>query len=325
MTSWIVRTLTRLYPEPWRARYEPEFSAFLSTQKLTVATLLDVVWWACVERTHCWRDCRMDAARRSVALMLYAYLLAIVAAVNLYWTVDDTRLAPVMRTHAMWSTMFGAVAIASAVTLAAGAMACLPVLFSMLRLGSVGARRAIVWRLLFPLAALAVLVGWTFVGTMLAGGRWVPTPWDINGQLPVVPPGWPAVHVRWILGSTTGVVLAAGMVGSALTITQALQRSRFSTETLALWGREWVIDPFRAARVPLLVLAGSVVIASVGAVGWGLFAQHYASTGFHDASGGALIGTRSIFQGWIVSLVLFVTASAFAVRGARDTWGSRPE
>jgi hypothetical protein len=41
----------------------------------------------------------MDRRQHSLALMLYAYLGAIAAGINFYWSVDDTPLAAAMYDH----------------------------------------------------------------------------------------------------------------------------------------------------------------------------------------------------------------------------------
>src|SRR5260370_17011491 len=99
MQSWLVRQLIGLYPSTWPTRYRNEFQGFLETHPSNFQTILNVIGWAMYERVLSLGRFKMDRRQNSLVLMLYAYLAAIAAGVNFYWTVDDTPLAAAMHNH----------------------------------------------------------------------------------------------------------------------------------------------------------------------------------------------------------------------------------
>ncbi len=96
-------------------------------------------------------------------------------------------------------------------------------------------------------------------------------------------------------------MLFAGVVGSAIALRQAIDRSDVSQSTFT--------------RLMVFVLAASIVCMAVGVAGWGLLAEVYAPQTFHSAAGG-IFGSPTAVS-WIVSFVLFFGAAVAAVRGAR--------
>jgi len=64
----------------------------------------------------------MDRRQHSLALMLYAYLGAIAAGINFYWSVDDTPLAAAMYDHSALVTSWNPVRAGSLLALAAVAI-----------------------------------------------------------------------------------------------------------------------------------------------------------------------------------------------------------
>jgi hypothetical protein len=65
----------------------------------------------------------MDARQRTLVLMALAYLAAVAAGVNFYWTVSDTPLAAAMKSRPMLALSFRGVALGSLAALAAVASA----------------------------------------------------------------------------------------------------------------------------------------------------------------------------------------------------------
>jgi len=68
------------------------------------------------------RRFKMDRRQHSLALMLYAYLGAIAAGINFYWSVDDTPLAAAMYDHSALVTSWNPVRAGSLLALAAVAI-----------------------------------------------------------------------------------------------------------------------------------------------------------------------------------------------------------
>jgi hypothetical protein len=92
MRPHLSRTLIRLYPASWRARYEEEFATFLEAEPSDTRTALNIVAWACRERVRSFIEGDMAAPGRGLTLIGYAYLAAIVAGVNLYWMLTIRHL-----------------------------------------------------------------------------------------------------------------------------------------------------------------------------------------------------------------------------------------
>jgi hypothetical protein len=300
MKARMRRTLIRLYPASWRARYEEEFSTFLEAEH--ARTALNIIAWACRERVRAFIEDDMAIAGRGLTLMVYAYLASIVAGVNLYWTVDDTPLVGVMRFHVALFAFWRIVAWGAFVALAAAVGASVPIVFAMMRSAVANRRYDILRRLAFPPLALATLVVW--IALVTTRTHWAPTPWDITGEW-AAPAHWPPLAVRWVLGSITGLALSVGVVGTAIALSQAIDRSNMSQSTFT--------------RLMVFVLAASIVCMAVGVAGWGLLAGVYAPATFRSAAGG-IFGSPSVVS-WTLSAVLFVGAAVAAVRGVRASNG----
>ena len=305
MAGWLIR----LYPPAWRARYGEEFLVFLEARPVTSGNLLNVVGCALYERVRSFGVYKMSKLQNSLVLMAYAYLAAIAAGVNLYWTVDDTPLVDAMRAHAALFAWWNLVAAGSLVALAAVVALGLPALWAMLRFARTARRRDIVARLAFPPCAAALILIWIIVVAMKTG--WAPLFWDVMGQ--------PAA--RWELSSVTLILFVFGLFGSAFSLKQAIQRSALAEQQLTLFGRVVSIRPLQLAKIPALALAGSIVMMAVGVTGWGLLADQYAPAAFHARDGG-FFGSPNIVS-WMGSLALFVASAVTALRGARWIFDTR--
>ena len=92
MNARRARRLAGLYPQEWRTRYSEEFQLFLEDHPSDVRTILDVLGSATREHALSFWRLKMDRRRTCLALMFYTCMIAIVAGVNFYWTVDGTCL-----------------------------------------------------------------------------------------------------------------------------------------------------------------------------------------------------------------------------------------
>src|SRR5262249_55925145 len=99
MNKRLAHSLTGLYPRAWRARYGEEFQALLESPPNNVGALCDVVGRAIYEPLFYVGVLNMTPDQRSLALMAYAWLAAVAAGANFYWTVADTPMATAMRSH----------------------------------------------------------------------------------------------------------------------------------------------------------------------------------------------------------------------------------
>jgi hypothetical protein len=299
------RRLTALYPPAWRVRYGDEFAAFLHDEPSSLGVVLNVVTSAIRERVKSGLGPGMDNRQRSLVLMAYAYLAAVAAGVNFYYSVDDTPLGIAMRHHPALLAAFLTIGRASVVAFAAVVVVAVPVTLVMLRQAFATRRWDLVGRIAVPFGAVAITLAWVAVAGVYAharwGGSWVPTPWDVVGDWDP-PAGWPPLTIRWVLSSVTFALLVAGLVASALSVRQAIQRSDLSS-----LGPLW----FKATSI---ALAGAIVVMAVGVLGWAWFAEQYEPAAWFARYG--LLNLVNVGS-WLASAVLFLASAAIAVRGAR--------
>jgi hypothetical protein len=138
-------------------------------------------------------------------------------------------------------------------------------------------------------------------------GPWVPTPWDVAGDWNA-PAAWPPLLVRWALSAVTFGLLVAGLVGSAISVGQAIHRTDLS-RLRPFW--------FKATSV---ALAGAITVMAVGVLGWGWLAEQYEPTAFLARYG---LFSLPNLGSWLASAMLFLASAAIAVRGAHAALTSR--
>jgi hypothetical protein len=305
------RRLTALYPPAWRARYGDEFAAFLEEQPSTLGAIADVVVSAIRERVGGGVRLGMDSRQQSLVLMTYAYLAAVAAGVNFYYSVDDTPLAIAMRSHPVLLASFVMVARASFVAFAAVVAIAVPVTRSMLRDAFTTRRWDVVGRVMVPFGAVAITLAWMAAAGLWVharwAGSWVPTPWDVVGDWNA-PAGWPPLLVRWALSTVTFGLLVAGLVGSAVSVGQAVQRS-----DLSRLRPSWF-------KVTSVALAGAIAVMAIGVLGWGWLAEQYEPTAFVARYG---LFSLPNLGSWLASAMLFLASAAVAVRGAYASLATR--
>jgi hypothetical protein len=307
MNARLAQWLTRLYPPAWQVRYGEEFRTFLEARSVTRQEILNIIGCALYERVRWFEDYKMSKLQHSLVLMLYAYLAAIAAGVNLVMTVDDTPLPDAMHAHVSLSTCWNLVAAGSLVALFAVAAMGLPVLWAILRFAWMERRGDIMARLAFPPCALALILIWIIAVVLRTG--WVPLFWNVLG----------GGMERWALSSVTLILVVSGLFGSAISLKQAIQRSTVPDEQLTPGGHAGSIRPLALVKIPALILAGSIVMMAAGVAGWGFLADQYAATAFRARDG--FFGAPTAIS-WMGSLALFIISAVTALRGAR--WATTP-
>jgi hypothetical protein len=310
MNARLVRQLVSLYPQEWRTRYGEEFQSFLETHPSNLRTVLNVIGGVMHERVLSLRRFKMDRRQNSLALMLYAFLGAIAAGINFYWTVDDTSLVAAIYKYSALFTSWNLVRAGSFLAFAVFATVGIPLFLTMLRTAFAAQRWDVVCRLAVPPCAALVTLAWMVTAARLSGGHWVPTPWDVTGDW-TAPRDWPPLATRWALSSVTFVLMMAGIILSAISIRQAIRRSDLSKHR-RLW--------FTA---PSMLLAGSVATMALGVLTWGWFVQQYAASDFHVRNGGLFNSTN--FASWMASCTVFLAATVMAVKGARSAFSLKTE
>ncbi len=307
MNARLVSQLVGLYPLEWRTRYGGEFQSFLEDHPSDLGTILNVIGWAMYERVLSLGGSKMDRREHSLALMLYAYLGAVAAGVNFYWTVADTPLAAAMHSRPGLFTSWNLVRGGSLLAAVAVAMVGLPVLVTILRTALSNRRWDVVYRLAVPLCAALVTLAWMAAAASANSSHWVPTPWDVTGDW-TAPQNWPPLATRWTLSAVTLVLMMVGTIVSAISVRQAIRRSDLSKHR-----RLWF-------TVPSTLLAGSVAVMAFGALTWGWFVQRYAASDFHLRNGGLFSSTN--FFSWGLSSLVFLVATVVAIQGSRTALAS---
>ncbi len=309
MKAGLARCLTALYPRRWRERYGREFAALLEDRPASLSTLSDVLFSALKARAMTISDLSMTSSQRSVVLFGWAGLATLAAAVNLYFSVDDTAVAAAMTLHPTLSVLFSAIAMGSAAALIVAALLGVPIFFRLLKASGADGR----WQFLRPFAMALGLAAGTIVWLVVAGvsahaaygGNWVPLPWNVHGLIGVDgPPDW----LRWGAGLVTLALLLGGLVSVAVGIRQALHR----------YGASLQWSPIERALG--FILAAAMLVTAGAAATWGIVAQASNSSAFHGGSG--FLAT-TIFVSWAASAIVFIAGAVIAGRGAAAVVGAR--
>lgn len=252
----------------------------------------------------------MDRRKTCLALMHYACMIAIVAGMNFYWTVDDTPLVAAIALHPAlllsWNLVRAGAVLFAVVTVVVGISG-----LQTMTTAALAARRwDVIYRLAIPPCAGLMVLVWLVAGARIAGGHWVPTPWDVDGNL-VAPADWPPLSIRWTLGFASLVVMSSGIIASVMSFRQAIIRSDWSS-----FRRFWL-------SLSSMLLTVSLGLMALGVLLWGWFAEQYAASDFHAHNGGFFTSTN--FTSWFGSLVLLLVATATAVAGARSVFPPETE
>ena len=299
MNKRLASFLTSLYPKAWRARYESEFVAFLEEGSAGSKVVVNILAGALGEHLRSWRGRTLSQTQNGLILSTYAWVIAVVAGMNLWWTVDDNPLLAMMDSHAGLLTSWLAIEAGSVVGWISVVLLGLPVLLATTRVFQSIQRRVVFMRLGVFGGAAALPFIW-IAGTLAwNGGHWAPLPW-VLAVAGGVPTNWPPLPVRWVLCSVTLLLLMLALVVSAVSIRQWI-------------GHPAITRPSRFMKAVSLCLALSCAVMAAGVLGWGLFAQRYAAAIFHVHYG---VLNATTYVSWWISLVLFAISAIVAGRGA---------
>jgi hypothetical protein len=237
---------------------------------------------------------------------------AILAGINLWWTVDDTPLASAMQRHASISASWDAVEAGSLMMLITVVIAGGAALFGIIRFAWTHHRTDVLVRLsLPPLVATTPLTWAVVIGIRL---HWLPTPWDVTGDW-TAPTSWPPLALRWELSTITTLLLLATVLVAVIGIRGAINRSQLSEIELPLPFRPRGTPLSRLVRIGSIPLAASMGFMLVGVVFFGAFTERYDPGTFHSRAGG-LFGSPMVVS-WTASVGLFLAACVAGLHAAR--------
>ena len=252
----------------------------------------------------------MNQQQRALAWMCFAFLASIAGGINFYWTVADTPLSAAMRQHAALFTSWNLVRGSSLISVAAIAAVGIPVLVRLLKSALETRQWNVVRLVAIPVGAAFATLAWLVVASVLTGGHWAPTPWDVTGDW-TAPANWPSVSTRWSLSLVTFLMMLGGLIASAVSLRSAIRQSDLSRHSRFLF------------RAPSIALAASVAAMTVGVFSWGWFVEQYAALDFHARNGGFFNSTN--VASWTLSTIVFVVASVMAIRGAASALSAKAE
>lgn len=259
----------------------------------------------------------MKEVKSSRTLILFAGVATLTASANLYFTVDDTPLAAMVQSHsslaACWFVMEGG----SVLALAGLAAASVPVLWAMARFAWVGRRTDIGLRLAFAPGALMAALLW-IIG-VVARTHWAPLPWAVTGDW-LAPANWPPLKVRWELCWVTLALLAGCVIGSAMSLRQAMALIESSPQTHAHPALKWA--SLHRMRTSALAICVATICTMGGAAVGGVLADCYSPTAF-QARFGFLAST--VLVSWLASFGLLGASAAAALGSFQCAGSSRTE
>ncbi len=305
MNRQLADALTQLYPASWRRRYAAEFRAFLEESEGSIRDIADILWSALREHLLSKGEREMNRSQHAFGYLVFSFLAAFAAGINLVMTVDDSPLIDAMRSHigmsVAWNLLAGAAVLSG--------IGVLSIVFSLYRSMLSYARRAgrrdIIALLGVPFIGAVALLLWGGCGLAYTGGRWAASPWAILGG-GGAPSSWPSLRARWICGIIS-VVLSTGVaIAGSISIHLAIRRTDFELANgTALRKRRALAELAK----PLVEICTVVMFLSV--LAWGLALQQSDPSLFrqHD---GLLDGTAA--TSWGISLSLLGLASAICIR-----------
>lgn len=313
----LVKALIALYPRKWRERYGDEFSRMLEDQAITIRAIFDIIVCALYARVCLLGVNLMKEVKSSLTLILFAGVATLAAGANLFFTVDDSPLATAMQAHSTLAACWLVMAAGSVLSVAGLAVASLPIFWAMVRFAWGHRRMDIGLRLFFAPVAFFLALLW-IVG-VVACTHWAPLPWAVTGDWPA-PANWPLLKVRWELCWVTLALLAFGVIGSAMSLRNAMALIESAPRTTAPTSFKW--PSLHRMRTFAFVVFVATICTMAGAAVGGVLADSY-SPNLSHARLGFVATTASV--SWLVSIGLLATAAAAALVSFRCAGSSRTE
>lgn len=291
--------LLRLYPRPWRQRYEEEMLAMLEEYPGSLLDIVDLLFGALDAHLHprlgmigmplLERIKRMlSLLRRSLMTIFCAYIGFIFAGASFQKLTEDSTFANAARTYSVVGFSFNLVVIGAFVTLLAVAIGALPIAVAVVRGALAQKRYSTLLLLAVPLLAFAFFLGTTrFLEAIDTPGNQFMPVWQIF------------LHRGIFIG-----VLIGGAIASTASVCFAVARSNIPEKLLrfALW--------------PSLLATLVMALISVAAFAWGLGLRSTVPVLFNG--NGGMFGT-STADSWLRIVIAMamttVLAAAALARG----------
>ena len=175
-----VQYILRLYPRPWRERYEEEMLALLEQRPLSFADVLDLLTGACDAQLHphlgitgmAWPERMIQmflTLRRSVLTIFCAYVGIILAGMAFQKMTEYNDFQEAARTYLVVGLSFNLVIIAAVVALLAVLVGSLPVAVAVVRSALARKRYGSLFLLVVPVLAFFVFLEVTLFLESLKG------------------------------------------------------------------------------------------------------------------------------------------------------------
>jgi len=305
MNPRVVKLLIRLYPSGWRARYGEEFRTLLDEQPATLGGLTNIIICSFYERARLLKVNLVKEVKSSITLILFAGMATLAAGANFYFTVDDAPLAAAIQAHTPLAACWLVMAAGSVLAIAGLAVACVPVLWSMVWFAWVSRRRDIALQLFFAPGALSAVLLW-IVG-VVAWTHWAPLPWAVTGDWPA-PLNWPPLRVRWELCWVTLALFAFGVIGSAMSLRRTVALIESARRTTAPAALKW--PSLQRVRSFALAISVATICTAAGAAVFGILADAYSPAAFQGRFG---FLASTVLVSWLASIGLLVASAAAAL------------
>lgn len=247
----ISRSLLRLYPAAWRARYGDEFAALLGHLRPTPLALLDLLLGALDAHLHAdllpGRVLSMTSRLRSSAIAVFCAFAVFVAAYAGWGRLTDPRppFTAAAQAHPEVLIAWDAAQVAAAVAGVAVLMGGVPILLAALVGAWRGGRRDILALFAWPLAGLAVCA------VLLLAAQAVAPPIPAGQQVR------PVTGAFAILGALFFLAAFATFAGGTASVAIAVSRSAIGARMLrfAVWPAAVAVVAMAATLVAMLLWA----------------------------------------------------------------------
>lgn len=302
----LIKWLVKLYPEPWRQRYEDEFLAMMEQKRINIADVINI--FAGIVDAHLFCDAALNQLsefermrymllrlQRTVSKGLVTFLAFMIPCVLFNAMLDDSPFLPVMRQLPAFQWAYRGFTIgcliAGLAVLTGGSL----ILFDLLRWFRRTRRKDVAgW---FAMS-VAVFAGCTALFFYL---------------------NWPLQSVisGWIRGSINELLVFIVLIASVAAICQGLRIRRLSDPENK--GAGFILRQYKFGIYAAPVAAAGMTIASLSLVAWILLAATFAPIVLHNSNLGIFrFGTMPLLVFIVVVMAVASVFSGFiAARGTR--------